>query len=270
MHLDARITNFDALGIHADRSAIDTFKSRSKHRLVKIKEYILNDENLIDADAIAKDLFPTEKADVFLSHTHQDHDAVVALAVQLQNLGLRVFVDSCVWGDVYTLLQDVDKIRSIIPNKPNTYYYERVTRTAASMYMILNVALQRMIDQTELLLFLDSKAVRIDDYVEGRDYIGSPWISSELMFAQMVRRRPRDVASLESVAETVGRTMDSALPPTARFSLPESSYAMAATDLWQVIDDVRIPAAAAIVEGKPDGTIFLDAFYGKLEAGALE
>ncbi|WP_313247090.1 hypothetical protein [Stenotrophomonas rhizophila] len=104
MHLDARITNFDALGIHADRSAIDTFKSRSKHRLVKIKEYILNDENLIDADAIAKDLFPTEKADVFLSHTHQDHDAVVALAVQLQNLGLKVFVDSCVWGDVYTLL----------------------------------------------------------------------------------------------------------------------------------------------------------------------
>ncbi|AHY57879.1 hypothetical protein [Stenotrophomonas rhizophila] len=270
MLLDARITNFDALAIDADRSAIDTFKSRNEHRLVKIKEYILNDDNLIDADTIAKDLFPTEKADVFLSHTHQDHDAVVALAVHLEGLGLEMFVDSCVWGDVYTLLQDVDKIRSIIPHKPNTYYYERVTRTAASMYMILNVALQRMIDQSELLLFLDSKAVRIEDYVEGRDYIGSPWIFSELMFAQMVRRRPRKTASLESFTEAVARTMDSALPPTARFSLPGSSYAMAAEDLWQVIDDVRVPAAAAIVEGKPDGTIFLDAFYGKLKPGAFE
>lgn len=270
MLLDARITHFDALAIDVDRSAIDAFKSRNTHRLVKIKDYILNDDNLIDADTIAKDLFPTEEADVFLSHTRQDHDAVVALAVHLESLGLKVFVDSCVWGDVYALLHDVDKVRSIMPNKANTYYYERVLRTAASMYMILNVALQRMIDQSEVLLFLDSKAVRIKDYVAGRDYIGSPWIFSELMFAQMVRRRPRKTASLESITEVVAKTMDSALPPTARFSLPGSSYAMAAADLWQVIDDVRVPAAAAIADGAPDRDIFLNAFYRKLKPGAFE
>jgi len=270
MLLDARITGFDALTLFADGVAMDSFKTRNRDRLVRIRDYILNDENLLDAEAIASDLFPTETADVFLSHTHQDHDAVVALAVHLESLGLKVFVDSCVWGDVYTLLHEVDKIRSVIPGKPDTFYYARVTRTAASMYMILNVALQRMIDQAELLLFLDSKAVRIDDYVEGRAYTGSPWIFSELMFAQTVRRRPREKVSTEALIEAVARTMDGALPPTARFAMPDSSYSMPAAELWEVIETVRVPAVAAKIHGEPNPNIFLDAFYTQLKPGAFE
>lgn len=270
MLLDAKITDFDTQTFSADVRAMEEFKSRNKDRLVQIKDYILNDDNLIDADAIARDLFPTENADVFLSHTRQNHDAVVALAVQLEGLGLRVFVDSCVWGDVYALLLEVDKIRSIIPDRPNIYYYERVVRTAANMYMILNVALQRMIDQSELLLFLDTKAVRVDDYVEGREYIGSPWIFSELMFAQMVRRRAREKVSFEHFTEALAKTMDSALPPTARFSMPDSSYVMSAADLSEVIDAVRVPAAVAKVNGTPNPNLFLDAFYRKLGPGPFE
>lgn len=270
MLLDSRISDFDKHLFEADASRIDAFKNRNKQRLVAIKDYILNDDNLIDADAIAKDLFPTEEADVFLSHTHQNHDAVVALAVKLEGLGLKVFVDSCVWGDVYALLHEVDQIRSIIQGETRRYHYERTVRTSANMYMILNVALQRMMDQSELLLFLDTKAARVEDYVNGEAYIGSPWIFSELMFAQMVRRKPRETASMEALTEAVAKTMDGVTPPTARFSLPSSSYVMSAANLAQVMDDVTVPAAAAIYDGEPDPTIFLDAFYHKLNIGPFE
>jgi len=191
MLMDVRITDFDELRLRVTQDELDAYKARNTPELDDITDYLSGKDNLLDADAIAARLFAVEKADVFLSHAHRDHDAVVALAVTLEKLGLNVFVDACVWGDVYALLLKVDQARAELPLQPGLFDYTRATRNAANMYMILNVALQRMIDQSELLLFLDSNAVRVQDYVEGEAYIGSPWIFAELMFAQMVARRPR-------------------------------------------------------------------------------
>lgn len=273
MLLDVKITGFDALSFDVDDSAIDAFKARNKGLTTDITDYLAGADNMLDAESIAGHLFPVQHADVFLSHTHQDHDAVVKLAVTLERLGMKVFVDSCIWGDVYDLLLKVDKARSPIPGKPNTYYYERTVRTAANMYMILNVALQRMIHNTELLMFLESKAVRVEDYVEGKAYIGSPWIFSELMFARMVKRRarPTPAKGLENFKEAVARTADAAPAPLVRYRLPESAHTMAASDLCTLMANASPQATLARMMGTtPDKNVFLDAFYTSLPVTAAE
>lgn len=272
MLLDVKITDFDSLHLQVDRAELDAYKARNTPKLDDITEYLSGKDSLLDAEAIAAHLFAVEPAHVFLSHTHRDHDAVVALAVTLEKLGLKVFVDSCVWGDVYALLLKVDQARAAIEGQADSFYYTRATRNAANMYMILNVALQRMIDQSELLLFLDSKAVRVQDYVEGEDYIGSPWIFSELMFAQMVARRPRLTGTgMEALSEVLAKDEADATAPTVRYRLPESSHSMPATTLRRLISAAELANRLTIKFrlrcGKQD---FLKDFYEALPLRAAE
>lgn len=154
MLLDVKIKNFGGTLPQVSEDAVAAFKRHGKDRLADLTRYLKGKENLLDAATIEEHLFKVEDADVFLSHAHRDHDQVVRLAVALQDLGLKVFVDSCVWGDAYRLLNAVDEMYSVDTSKTNTYFYGKVTRTAANVYMILNVALQRMIDRCELFLFL--------------------------------------------------------------------------------------------------------------------
>lgn len=52
----------------------------------------------LKASEIEEDWFPSFKADVFLSHSHKDEKDVIAFAGLLSDIGLKVFIDSCVWG----------------------------------------------------------------------------------------------------------------------------------------------------------------------------
>lgn len=272
MLLDVRITDFDDLRLRVTQNELDAYKARNTPELDDITDYLSGKDNLLDADAIAARLFAVEKADVFLSHAHRDHDAVVALAVTLEKLGLKVFVDACVWGDVYALLLKVDQARAEFPLQPGLFDYTRATRNAANMYMILNVALQRMIDQSELLLFLDSKAVRVQDYVEGEAYIGSPWIFAELMFAQMVARRPRLTgAGIEHLREVFAKDDSDATAPMVRYRLPESSHTMPAATLNRLISSATFAASLATrFNLRSSGYDFLDHFYQALPLRAAE
>jgi hypothetical protein len=272
MLLDVRITDFDDLRLQVTQDEVNAYKARNTPELDDITDYLSGKDSLLDADAIAARLFAVEKADVFLSHAHRDHDAVVALAVTLEKLGLKVFVDACVWGDVYALLLKVDQARAAIPLQPGLFDYTRTTRNAANMYMILNVALQRMIDQSELLLFLDSKAVRIQDYVEGEAYIGSPWIFAELMFAQMVARRPRVTGiGTENLSEVFAKDDSRATAPMVRYRLPESSYTMPAATLNRLISNATFAATLSRRFNLPSsGHDFLDRVYQALPLRAAE
>lgn len=272
MLMDVRITDFDELRLRVTQDELDAYKARNTPELDDITDYLSGKDNLLDADAIAARLFAVEKADVFLSHAHRDHDAVVTLAVTLEKLGLKVFVDACVWGDVYALLLKVDQARAELPLQPGLFDYTRATRNAANMYMILNVALQRMIDQSELLLFLDSNAVRVQDYVEGEAYIGSPWIFAELMFAQMVARRPRLTGTgIENLREVFAKDDRDATAPMVRYRLPESSHTMPAATLNRLISSATFAATLATrFNLRSSGYDFLDHFYQALPLRAAE
>lgn len=273
MLLDVKITGFDALSLTADPAAIAEFKGRNRSKLDDIATFMAGKDNLLDAQSIAAQLFPVGKADVFLSHAHANQDAVISLALALEAAGLTVFVDSCVWGNVYELLLRVDNARSRIEGKEHLFHYRHATRTAANMYMILNVALHRMIDNAELMLFLDTDAVRVEQYLEDKAFIGSPWIFSELMFATMVGRRARPGKSvgLETFTEALAKTFDSALPPLVRYELPPSSHTMEASVLMQLVRDAQRHARLFKSKGQqPEPDVFLEPFYTRLPVTAME
>lgn len=268
MLLDVKINNFGGSLPTVKDEDVQAFKRRNEDRRADLTAYLTGKTNLLDASLIEQHLFPLEQVDVFLSHSHQDHDKVVRLAVALEDLGLKVFVDSCVWGDAYTLLKDVDDMHSVNTSEANTYFYSKVTRTTANVYMILNVALQRMIDRCELFLFLasDASTLTMEQYVDGPEYVGSPWVFSELAFASTVARRARAQPSMENLFEVVGKTEDAALPPIVRYEMPPSSHAM---DWSQLQDVMRTQARLQTSRGK-DKLAVLDAVYHRLDLSAME
>lgn len=267
MLLDLKITNFATPPMAVDAAAVAAFEARTRQPLVALEQYLKGRDNLLDAETVQQQLFPTVKADVFLSHASGDRQQVMQLAVMLEQLGLTVFVDSCVWGNVYTLLNEVDDQFSRKKDAPGTYHYRKVTRTAASVYMILNAALQRMIDGCELFLYLDTATVRIEDYVEDASYIGSPWVFSELMFARHVMRRGRPRRTMESFSSrALAKTEDSADLVT-RYRTPASSHVLE----WKVLERaIADNAGLAAPSTLPDHPVFLDHLYGKLKLSDQE
>lgn len=192
--------------VNFSNNHIDLFKKRNKDIFIKIEDYLLREENTLSASQIEKSLFPIVDADIFISHSHQDEDDVIRLALMLEDLGLKVFVDSCYWGYAGDLQRKIDDRFCGIKGQ-NSYYYQNVLNTSANINNILTSALHGMIDKAELFLFLGTdNSVALSDQFGNGTKLKSPWISSELMFAQRVRMSERrtinaslEVATMDSI-----------------------------------------------------------------------
>ncbi|MBN0147988.1 hypothetical protein JTL51_34360, partial [Pseudomonas aeruginosa] len=93
---------------------------------------------------------------VFLSHSSQDANEAIQIALELQeNCDLSVFVDSCIWGSIYDLLKAIDNKYCRREGNIN-YDYDERNRSTAHVHMILTTALQRMIDQTDTIIFMNT------------------------------------------------------------------------------------------------------------------
>lgn len=152
------------------------------------------DENNLDASRIEDDWFPSINADVFISHSHKDQELAIGLAGWLHELfGISSFIDSCVWGYADDLLKMIDKKYCVIKRKPDesvdTYDYNKRNQSTAHVHMILNTALQKMIDRTECLFFLNTPNSLLIDNVIAGSATASPWIYSELTFSRLCRKR---------------------------------------------------------------------------------
>jgi len=63
----------------------------------------------IDGAKIMEDWFPNKKADIFISHSHNDRRTAERLAIWLQReMNFSVFIDSVVWGSTDELLKKID------------------------------------------------------------------------------------------------------------------------------------------------------------------
>ncbi|MBJ2118764.1 MULTISPECIES: hypothetical protein [Proteus] len=214
---------------------IDIIKYKEKIKrayLEPLEQYLLDDTNeIFSADKIQEKLFPTIKDnDIFLSHAHADENNVIKLAVYLEKYGLKVFVDSLVWGNAYDLLEKIDR-KYCWQEESRTFNYHQRNHTTANVYMILNTALHKMIDQSELYLFLGSEtSVNIKDVINSsrKESVRSPWIYSELMFANQVQRKPkvRSGIMLESAPNKSNIAKDSNLVRTIQFDYdkPDLEY----------------------------------------------
>ena len=163
-----------------------------KHQVEKsINKYILSDGGL-SASEIEKDWFPEINANVFLSHSHKDEKKVLELAGFLQSHVLKPFVDSFIWGYAEDLLKEINNQYNIIDRKGEsiTYQYNGCNYVAANVYMILNGALQKMIDNTECVIFLETpNSIKAKDARTASGITESSWIYSELLTTEFIRKK---------------------------------------------------------------------------------
>ena len=147
----------------------------------------------LSADLIENDWFPEIKADVFISHSHTDKDLVEAFVGWLhRHFQLQCFIDSHVWNYANELIACLDQKYSNPVKKGNvTYYsYNKSNKVCEHANMMLAIALQKMIDRTESLFFVNAgNAARLVDGTEINETY-SPWIYTEIACANMVRKKP--------------------------------------------------------------------------------
>jgi|GEM_PF-1349571 len=229
-------------------SDIAEYKNRNNDKIIELSNYMRDGTNILDANLIQNHLFPDVENDIFLSHAHGDEDEVVKLAIILEKKGLKVFVDSCVWGNAFTLLKAVDK-KHCYNEEKNNYNYDKRNYSTANIYIILNTALQRMIDSTELFIFLDTEnstqKLTINQLIHQEKGLSSPWIFSELSFAQQVRRRDnrkklKDNRFFRKIAEDMSPAMESAKLEIT-YPLPKTDFTLNNDDFNKWLNSEEIP-----------------------------
>lgn len=165
------------------------FLDQAKRIKKSLDNYLLPNGSL-DAEKKESDWFPQIDADVFVSHSHNDFKQIIIFAGYLKRLGLRVFVDSCVWWLHDDLLKDIDDeycVSFVDDNEKFIYDYKTRNKSTAYVHMILNGALMKMIDRTECLLFIDTpNSIKTKElYNITTD---SCWIYNELLMSKYFRR----------------------------------------------------------------------------------
>lgn len=185
--LDSELTRFidDLKGyagrgrkmLEADRTTVQN----------KLKKFLLSDGSL-DGSKIQANWFPEIKADVFISHSHQDKNLAFGLAWFLkEHFGLKAFIDSAVWGYANDLLKDIDN-KYCLRTGRQVYNYQKRNQSTSHVHMMLSVALNQMIDNTECLFFLNTpNSVSIGASIDGTT--PSPWIYSEIAMSRLIRKR---------------------------------------------------------------------------------
>ncbi|TCP97587.1 hypothetical protein C8J46_106211 [Sphingomonas sp. PP-F2F-A104-K0414] len=149
--------------------------------------------------------FPEIDAQVFISHAHKDSELALGLSGHLhRRFGLTSFVDSAVWGYANDLLKVLDD-EFCYNDEARTYNYQKRNRSTSHVHMMLSVALSRMIDRCECIIFINTPhSISSRDYIQGST-TDSPWIYSEIAMTRLIEkrspeahRRTRTTAATES------------------------------------------------------------------------
>lgn len=192
----------------------EKYQARKKGAREHISRYLKN--GAIDARKLQEAWFQSVNSDVFISHSHADEEVAIALAEVLEvKLGLRCFVDSCVWGNAEALLKEIDNEYCRRPSG-DVYDYDRRNQSTSHVHMMLQGALAKMIDRTECIIFLNTpRSMVTDDELRNESLTGSPWIYSEVLTTRLIEKqrpkRPLKTYLRESL-ESEKMAMDS-MPP---------------------------------------------------------
>ena len=151
----------------------------------QMSDFILSNGS-VDGSKLQEYWFPRIKADVFISHSHQDEKLALALAGWLyETFRLVPFVDSCAWGYFDKLSEQLFK-GAVQANDPQEHRALEDT-IRSHVHTMLIGAIREMIDMTECLFFLNTSNSMYDD-----GNTQSNWIQSELDIAKRIRKRPKE------------------------------------------------------------------------------
>lgn len=160
--------------------------SKSKKTIEEsLEKYVLTDKSM-NGSKMQEDWFPTINSHIFLSHSHKDERKAIILAGILNILmGLDVFIDSLVWGYSDHLLKLIDD-KYCLNSDGKTYNYNLRNRSTSHVHMMLATALNKMIDKTECLFFMNTpNSVSTDEVI---NKTSSQWIYHEITTSQIIRR----------------------------------------------------------------------------------
>lgn len=157
-------------------------------------ENIIRNES-ISASKISDEWFPQVKADVFISHSSKDKGLAYALAGWLyKKFKIVSFIDSLFWKYAYDLLEEINNEYSDKMEKPGggiVYSHEKCLKASQHVDILLDAALHKLIDKTEAVFFLNTEnSIQVfNDLDKEICTTYSPWIFSEMLCTQLVRRK---------------------------------------------------------------------------------
>ena len=177
---------------HYARIGRETLQRISHQELDNYVIRLFNDNTILDANRIQGDWFPYIDADVFISHSHNDKHLAESLSGWLyENMGLRVFIDSDVWGYADVLLEQMNSKYSNKRMIGTGYVYDYVKcdKAAQHVYIMLLMSIQKMIDNVESVFFLNTE--NSVNAISGNQISStcSPWIYSEILCSEIIRKR---------------------------------------------------------------------------------
>lgn len=147
-----------------------------------IDKFIKNGE--INVDLLSDEIFPaSEEYDFFISHSHADIEIIKKLAEYLKNLGFKVFVDSEIWGSVYKLLQKFDN-KICLHENGETYDYYKRNNTTSNIFLILSIALGKVIRNSNYFMFVKSNSSH--KKIDNTECTYSPWLSQEINYFNFI------------------------------------------------------------------------------------
>ena len=221
---------------------------------------VLNTDN---ANWIMDTWFPLYDADVFLSHSHNDYCLAKKLAVQFESVGLKVFIDSEVWGYANDLLQKIDNeycVKRFDNDGSKVYSYEKRNQTTAQINIILAHALMRMIDLTECFIFLETQN-SVANTAKGKVETMSPWLFHELNVVSVIEQkliaRQSNFAE-DSAMEKLSESVTGFKYTANTTNMPCLSYAK----LKVLLGEARV-RHNILSDNSQYGLNFLDAVYEK-------
>ncbi|MEA4822163.1 MAG: hypothetical protein VB122_08085, partial [Erysipelotrichales bacterium] len=183
---------------YVNSGSVTSFKqkfNRDKKILFDTVKKRFQEETKLNGTEIAKEWFPQNKWDVFISHSHNDEDLAIELSSWLnRKFKLDVFIDSFVWGSADELLRIIDKEYCVIRESKDlmTYDYNKRNFSTSHVHMMLSGALCDVIYNTECIIFLNTpNSLSINDLESKKT--NSSWIYNEMKISSIVARRyPRE------------------------------------------------------------------------------
>ena len=163
--------------------------------MLKVLKNIIRNESIY-ASKISDEWFPQVKADVFISHSSKDKGLAYALAGWLyKKFKIVSFIDSLFWKYAYDLLEEINNEYSDKMEKPGggiVYSHEKCLKASQHVDILLDAALRKLIDKTEAVFFLNTEnSVQVYDNFDKKICTTySPWIFSEILCTQLVRKKP--------------------------------------------------------------------------------
>ena len=144
------------------------------------------------ANWIMDNWFKNYDADIFMSHSHGDEKLAQEVSAIFSEMGLRVFIDSDVWGYSDKMLRKIDNkycgLKFCEDGTVKTYDYDKRNKTTSHVHILLAHALMRMIGQTECFIFLETRNSSTHSTPRELETY-SPWLFHELAFANVVERQ---------------------------------------------------------------------------------